>query len=490
MKRAFLSIYNKPSILQLARELLALKVELIASDGTAEFLKQHELAVTAISDRLNLSPRLEGRVKTLHPDLYTGILADRSKISHMRDLEEINFIGIDFVIVDLYPFAKHMDIEQIDVGGVSLLRAAAKNYEHCTVLCHHTDYPLLLEELELHQGEVSLTFRKKMAARAFKMTSALDDSIANWLSDEPIKTISLKKICDLSYGENQQQSSTLYLPIDAQIGFFQHQGKELSHNNLLDLEAGVNLVHEFQAPAAAIIKHTNPCGVALGISMLDAIQNAFNADAKSSFGGIVVLNQCIDRECAAFLNQHFFELIAAPSFTEDALQRFQQKAKLRVLQIAPSAIGKCEEVRSVLNGFLIQKASLSGNFDFITATKKMPLANENEDLEFAFNVVKHVKSNAIIIAQHGITLGIGAGQMSRIDAIELALQKAQGKNVSNAVLASDGFFPFRDNIDRIAEAGIKSIIQPGGSIRDPEIISACDEYGISMILTGRRVFKH
>lgn len=489
MKRAFLSVYNKAPLLPLARELLTFDVELLASDGTAEFLKMQGLPVTAISQHLELSPRLDGRVKTLHPDLYTGILADRSKPSHLRDLQDINFAGIDLVIVDLYPFANQMDIEQIDVGGVSLLRAAAKNYQNCTVISGESEYPKLIEQLSLNQGETSLEFRKSMAAKAFRTTSVFDEAVANWLSEDEVKTISLKKACTLAYGENQQQSSALYLPSQASLCFFQHQGKEISHNNLLDLEAGLYLVKEFSAPAAAIIKHTNPCGVALGISILDALHNAFMADAKSSFGGIVVLNQTVDRECTEFLSQHFFELIAAPDFTEEALQHFKQKPKVRLIQVS-QGITKTEEIRSVLNGYLIQQSPETSHPEFVTVTEKLPLANELDDMEFAFKVVTHVKSNAIVIVQHGITLGIGAGQMSRIDAVELAFQKAQGKHLGNTVLASDGFFPFRDSIDRIAEAGISSIIQPGGSIRDAEVIAACDEHGITMVLTGKRVFKH
>lgn len=491
MKTAFISVSNKEGLVDFARGLINLDIRLIASKGTAAFLSEKKLEVLCIEDYLNISPILDGRVKTLHPALFSGILADRKNVKHMQALQQLNIEPIDFVIVDLYSFSQYQDIEHIDIGGVALIRAAAKNYDYCTVVSAAKDYPVLVEALELFGVETNLAFRKKMAARAFSKIAQYDYEVSQWCEHEgDIKSLHLQKTIDLSYGENPHQSAYFCNRLDERPNINLLQGRPLSYNNLLDLDAGIRLVSEFDTPVATIIKHTNPCGVALGQSAKQAVEFAFYADEKSAFGGIVVLNQIVDKETACFLKSHFFEVIAAIDYTSEAREVLAEKSKCRVLTFInnPPKI----EIQSALNGFLIQTPDFNP-FEVEKApvpTLKKPEKALYSNLKFAFQVVRHMKSNAIVIVKNGVTLSMGIGQTNRVDAVKHALLRAKDYDLQNAVLASDGFFPFEDSIELIAQSPIKTIIQPGGSRRDQMVVEACDKHEISMMMTNIRGFKH
>ncbi len=490
MKTAFISVSNKEGLVDVARVLVNLDTRLIASKGTAAFLSENKIEVLSIEDYLNISPILDGRVKTLHPALFSGILADRKNVKHMQELQQINVEPIDFVIVDLYAFSQYQDMEHIDIGGVALIRAAAKNYEYCTVVSDAKDYPVLIETLGSFGVETNLEFRKKMATRAFSKTAQYDGEVSLWCDGENIRSFQLQKTIDLSYGENPHQAAQFYNWRDECPNINLLQGKPLSYNNLLDLDSGIRLISEFDTPASTIIKHTNPCGVALGLSAKQAVEFAFYADEKSAFGGIVVLNQIVDKETAVFLNSHFFEVIAAIDYTVEAREILAEKSKCRVLTFIKHQ--PTMEVRSALNGFLIQTPD-SNLLEIETAfvpTSKKPEPALYPDLCFAFQVVRHMKSNAIVIVKNGVTLSMGIGQTNRVDAVNHALLRAKDHDLQNAVLASDGFFPFEDSIELIAHSSIKTIIQPGGSRRDQMVIEACDKYEISMMMTNIRGFKH
>jgi phosphoribosylaminoimidazolecarboxamide formyltransferase/IMP cyclohydrolase len=490
MKTAFISVSNKEGLVDVARILIKLDIRLIASKGTAAFLIENKIEVQSIEEYLNISPILDGRVKTLHPALFSGILADRKNEKHMQELQQINAEPIDFVMVDLYAFSQYQDLEHIDVGGVALIRAAAKNYEYCTVVSDVNDYPILIEALKSLGVETSIEFRKKMAARAFSKSAQYDGEISQWCDGEDIKSLQLQKTIDLSYGENPHQPAHFYNWRDECPNISLLQGKPLSYNNLLDLDAGIRLISEFATTACTIIKHANPCGVALGLSAKQAVEFAFHADEKSAFGGIVVLNQIIDKETAIFLHAHFFEVIAAVGYTLEAREILAEKTRCRILTFVKhnSAI----EIRSALNVFLMQipDCNLFKIEKAPVPTLEKPKKALYSDLGFAFQVVRHMKSNAIVIVKNGATLAMGIGQTNRVDAVNHALLCAKGQDLQNAVLASDGFFPFEDSIELIAQSPIKTIIQPGGSRRDPAVIEACNKHQISMMITGIRGFRH
>lgn len=490
MKTAFISVSDKNGLVDVAKVLIELDTRLVASKGTAEFLISHQISVLSIEDYLNTSPILDGRVKTLHPALFSGILADRKNVQHMQALQQLHVDPIDFVLVDLYAFSQYQDLEHIDVGGVALIRAAAKNYEYCTVVSDAQDYPLLIEALSSWGVETNLEFRKKMAARAFLKTAQYDTEISQWCNGEPLKSLQLQKTIDLAYGENPHQTAQFYNCLNESPNISLLQGKPLSYNNLLDLDAGIRLISEFEDPASAIIKHTNPCGVALGQSAKNAVERAFYADEKSAFGEVVVLNQVVDKETAVFLNSYFFEVIAAIDYCVEARVILAEKSNRRVLSFKKNH--SLMEVRSVLNGFLIQTPD-ADCLKIETAsipTVKKPNPASYYDLCFAFQVVRYMKSNAIVIVKNGVTLSTGVGQTNRVDAVSQALLGAKDHDLQNAILASDGFFPFEDSIELIAHSSIKTIIQPGGSRRDQAVIDACDEHEISMIMTSIRGFKH
>jgi phosphoribosylaminoimidazolecarboxamide formyltransferase/IMP cyclohydrolase len=490
MRKAFISVSDKTGLESLAKVLIQYDIQLIASDGTAHFLASKGFPVQSVTDYLHVSPILDGRVKTLHPGLFGGILADRNNTQHLYELEQLGASLIDFIIVDLYPFATYQDIEHIDIGGLSLIRAAAKNYQYCTVVCEPSNYPLLIEELTAEQGQTALTFRKKMAAAAFVKSCQYDTAISSWLGDTH-QSLVLKKTIPLSYGENPHQRANFYNVENEEPSISLLQGKPLTYNNLQDLDAGINLISEFKGVACAIIKHTNPCGVALGSSPSDAVEKAFQADAKSAFGGIVVLNTTLDLSTALFLKSNFIEVIAAPAYTSDALTLLADKPKCRVVTfMLDKQMSKV--IRTALNGFLIQepdKQAVEFNNDKVS-TRRKPDPSLYDSLQFALSVVRHMKSNAIVIVKLGVTLSMGLGQTNRVDAVSHAIDKVRGMDLTDAVLASDGFFPFADSIDLIAQTPIKTIIQPGGSLRDNEVVEACDRLGIAMVMTGVRGFKH
>lgn len=519
-KRALISVYNKKKIVDLAKELSTkFNYELISTGGTAEILKKNNISVLEVSELTKFPEILEGRIKTLHPVVHGGLLARRDKQEHMDSIHKLSINPIDLVIVDLYPFetvAGELNstledvIENIDIGGPSMIRSAAKNYAAVTVILDQSDYVLLLEELSENNGETTLKFREKMALKAFQKTSSYDFAISAYLgnsnnilqngSQESFPdhlTLNLKLKQVLRYGENPHQRGALYLPLGSKSGISnakQLQGKELSFNNYLDLESAWNIVCEFDAlaPVCAIVKHNNPCGVAIAPNLLHAYVEAFNSDSVSAFGGIVAFNNIVDSKLASELTNVFFEAIIAPDFEISAQEIFKKKSNLRVLKIEPSSSQISGfDIKSIDQGFLIQDTNtITINKDSLNfVTKKKPTEQEIIDLIFAWKVCKHVKSNAIVVAKDGKTLGIGGGQPSRVNSVELAINKAN-YNSKGAVLASDAFFPFKDSIEVAASAKISSIIQPGGSRRDQEVIDTCDKYGISMVFTGIRHFRH
>ena len=514
MKRlALLSVSDKTGIVELARQLIEeFEFEIISSGGTAKTLQEAGLSVTKVSDYTGSPEILGGRVKTLHPRIHGGILARRNLPEDIADLEANDIRPLDLVAVNLYPFEKTIAqtdvslaeaIEKIDIGGPCMLRAAAKNFANLTVLCDPSLYSEYVTELKNNQGSASLEFRQKMAGIAFTRTQDYDRAIANYFaglnSDDELPTnynVSGKKLQTLRYGENPHQPAAWYSLGEPNTGWASAtklQGKELSYNNLVDLEAARRIIAEFPStePAAAVLKHTNPCGVSVGSSLAQAYEQAFNADSISAFGGIVALNQPIDAATAQALTKTFLECVVAPGCDEEAQAILQAKSKLRILVLPDLVAGEKNTIKAIAGGLLIQTSDdlveNPENWEFVT--EKKPTPEEIAEMLFAQKVVKHVKSNAIIVTGDRTTRGIGAGQMNRVGAVKIALEQA-GDKTQGAILASDGFFPFDDSVRTAAAAGIKAIIQPGGSIRDKDSIAAANELGIVMVLSGVRHFLH
>ena len=514
MKRlALLSVSDKTGIVELARQLIEdFEFEIISSGGTAKTLQGAGLRVTKVSDYTGSPEILGGRVKTLHPRIHGGILARRDLSGDIADLEANNISPLDLVVVNLYPFEKTIAnpdvslaeaIENIDIGGPCMLRAAAKNFANLTVLCDPSLYGDYLTELKDNQGSVSGEFRQKMAGVAFARTHDYDRAISDYFtslnSDDELPdnyNLSGKKLQTLRYGENPHQPAAWYSLGSDKEGWSSAtklQGKELSYNNLVDLEAARRIIAEFPAtePAAAVLKHTNPCGVSVGNSLAQAYEQAFNADSISAFGGIVALNQPIDVATAQALTKTFLECVVAPGYDAEARAILQAKSKLRILLLPDLVTGEKHTIKAIAGGLLVQSSDDLGenpdNWEFVT--EKKPTDAEIAEMLFAQKVVKHVKSNAIIVTGDRTTRGIGAGQMNRVGAVKIALEQA-GKQTQGAILASDGFFPFDDSVRTAAAAGIKAIIQPGGSIRDKDSIAAANELGIVMVLSRVRHFLH
>jgi phosphoribosylaminoimidazolecarboxamide formyltransferase / IMP cyclohydrolase len=502
MKRlALLSVSDKSGIVELAKKLIAeFDFEIISSGGTAKTLQEAGIQVTKVSDYTGSPEILGGRVKTLHPRIHGGILARKDLAADLADLEANQIRPLDLVVVNLYPFEKTIAqpnvtvaeaIENIDIGGPAMIRATAKNYANLTVLCDPSLYEAYLAELD--RGDVSLEFRQKMAAIAFQKTFNYDRAIYNYftrLNSNPELSqtyhLSGDKVQTLRYGENPHQPAAWYS--NRNIGWAsaeQLQGKELSYNNLVDLEAARRIIAEFPAnePAAAILKHTNPCGVAVANTLAEAYEKAFNADSVSAFGGIVALNQTIDVSTATALTKTFLECVVAPGCDLEAKAILAQKSNLRILLLADLATGETETIKAIAGGFLVQASDdlieNPDNWQFVT--EKKPTSSEIAEMLFAKKIVKHVKSNAIVITKNLTTLGIGS--------VKIALEQA-GKEAEGGILASDGFFPFDDSVRTAAAAGIKAIIQPGGSIRDRDSIAAANELGIVMVISGTRHFLH
>lgn len=517
---ALLSVSDKTGLLDLARELsTTYNFQLISSGGTAKAIKAAELEVTKVSDYTGAPEILGGRVKTLHPRIHGGILARLELPEHQQDLEDNQIQPIKIVVVNLYPFTETIAkpdvsledaIENIDIGGPAMIRASAKNYAHVAILSSPSQYPELLEELKNNNGETTLEFRKKLAIAAFQHTQSYDKAIAEYLETESAQasisqadkylSSSYTLLCSnpkpLRYGENPHQPATWYQVGATPKGWSsaqQLQGKELSFNNLLDLEAARAIIAEFgnDQPCAVIIKHNNPCGVAIAPTIAEAYQKAFAADSTSAFGGIVALNRAIDEETASQLAKTFLECVVAPACVPSVAAILGKKQNLRILVLPDLSYGSPETVKTIAGGMLVQKSDDDqvNPADWKVVTEKQPTPEQLQELVFAWKICRHVKSNAIAITKNLTTIGIGAGQMNRVGSAKIALDQA-GEQVKGAFLASDGFFPFDDSVRTAAAAGIVAIAQPGGSMRDADSIKAANELGLVMVLTGVRHFLH
>lgn len=504
VKRALLSVSDKQNIVDFAKELHQLQIEIVSTGGTAQLLRQANIPVQEVSDITRFPEMMDGRVKTLHPQIHGAILGKRDEHHHIAMQHGIEWI--DLVVVNLYPFLKTIQkphvtweeaIENIDIGGPSMIRSAAKNMHWVGVVVDSQDYGMVLQALKT-RGGLPYEMRQQLATKAFAHTAQYDALIYHYLEQDrfpDIMNIALKKSVDLRYGENPHQKAFAYQFLEKNVGILsamQHQGKQLSYNNIADADAAVACVREFKGPTCVIVKHANPCGAAMADNIELAFHHAFQADAQSAFGGIVAINQQCTKALAQEIVKHFIEVLVAPSYEAEALAILSSKANCRVLEW-PS-VSECSaslELKVIEGGVLVQERDsiMIHENDLKIVTHLVPSCEEIQSLLFAWRILKHIKSNAILIAKESVTMGVGAGQVSRVDAVHMAMRKA-GQDLRGAVLASDAFFPFRDSIERIANTGIRAIIQPGGSIRDDEVIAACDEYGIAMVLTGKRCFKH
>jgi len=496
-RRALLSVYDKTGLLDLAQGLNELGWELVSSGGTAQALAEAGVPCTPVEEITGSPEMLGGRVKTLHPKIHGGILADRSKPLHLADLEANGIAPIDLVVCNLYPFRSDPSIELIDVGGPTMVRAAAKNHAHVGVVVDPSDYGAVLDELRAN-GTLSDETRRRLALAAFAHTAAYDAAIVEWLAgDDTLPeyvNFSLVRAQNLRYGENPHQQGARYRRVGAQSWWdatTQHGGKELSYLNLYDTEAAWRLVHDIgDQPAVVIVKHANPCGVAVSRDITDAYKKAHECDPVSAFGGIVAVNRPVPAALAEALAPVFTEVVVAPGYEPDALAALNARKNLRVLEAPPPGRDRFD-VRSIDGGLLVQEPdrfdSLPSSWKVVT---KVSLTDDQwRDLELAWRVCAHVKSNAIVYVANGQAVGIGAGQQNRVDSSRIAATKAAGRAVGGAC-ASDAFFPFRDGLDAAVEAGVATVVQPGGSVRDEEVIAAADEHGIAMVFTGERHFRH
>ncbi|MEO1064186.1 MAG: bifunctional phosphoribosylaminoimidazolecarboxamide formyltransferase/IMP cyclohydrolase [Actinomycetota bacterium] len=497
MPRALLSVFDKSGIAPFAHGLVQLGWELISSGGTARALADAGLPVTKVDEVTGSPEMLDGRVKTLHPRVHGGILADRSVPSHLDDLDREGITAIDLVVCNLYPFRSDPSVELIDIGGPTMVRAAAKNFAHVGVVVDPADYEVVLGELSEH-GSLGDETRRRLARAAFAHTAAYDAAIVGWLDDgvalpESLH-LSFERAQDLRYGENPHQQGARYRTVGERSWWddaVQHGGKQLSYLNLYDTESAWRLVHELgDRPAAVVIKHANPCGAAVADDLLDAYRKAHDGDPTSAFGGIVAVNRMMDAATAEALAPVFTEVVVAPGFDDDALATLTAKKNLRVLS-APAPTSPAHHVRTIDGGLLVQDPDLVSldRSTWRVATDREPTEAEWVDLTLAWVLGARVTSNAIVLVKDGQAVGIGAGQQSRVDASWIAADKAAGRAVGGAC-SSDAFFPFRDGIDAAASAGATAVIQPGGSVRDEEVIAAADEHGMAMVLTGERHFRH
>jgi phosphoribosylaminoimidazolecarboxamide formyltransferase/IMP cyclohydrolase len=517
VKRALLSVTDKTGLIELARALARYGVELISTGGTAKSLREAGLAVTEVADYTGFPEMLDGRVKTLHPKVHGGILARRDVPAHAEAMRRHGIPPIDLVVVNLYPFGRTVAqsdvaleeaIENIDIGGPALLRSAGKNYRDVAVVTDPADYAAVVQELDATHGALGVELRFALAKKAFAHTAAYDSAIANWLGalDEGDRpglfpqqlNLNFTRVQQLRYGENPHQNAAFYRDLAGAPGLIagavQTQGKELSYNNIADADAAWECVKSFERPACVIVKHANPCGVAVADSMLSAYRNAFATDPTSAFGGIIALNRTLDAATAEALSAQFVEVLIAPRILPEAATVLAQKPNIRVLEIAGEGGKNAWDFKRIGGGLLVQSpddASIQLS-DLRCVTRRSPDPVEFDDLLFAWRVAKFVKSNAIVYCGSGRTLGVGAGQMSRVDSARIAAMKAQnaGLSLAGSVVASDAFFPFRDGIDVLAAAGARAVVQPGGSLRDQEVIAAADEHGIAMVFTGVRHFRH
>lgn len=510
IERAIISVWDKSGILPLAEMLVARQVTIFSTGGTYDALKAHGLAVTRVEELTNFPEILGGRVKTLHPAIFGGILADVDNSRHVNDLQRAALAPFQLVVVNLYPFVESLRkgektfnemIEMIDIGGPAMLRAAAKNFRNVAVLSDPTQYPEF--QRRLTENAISLDYRQQLAQQVFEKTTAYDTEIARFLSSDKSELPQVwhenfRRVQTLRYGENPDQTAALYAPYfqpDWQP-FKQLQGKEISYNNYHDCLAAYRLVTSFKMKQAVVVnvKHTNPCGLGVGNTALAAYRRAVAADPVSYFGGIVGTNQPVNAEFAQELSASFLECIVAPEFDENALFILSKKKNLRLLVPCPERLAMNLDIRNYGSGLLVQTISAAPDDEstWRVVTERQPAPEHWSAIRLAWQLVKHVKSNAIVFCDANGSVGIGAGQMSRVDAVKIAIRKAQeaGLDLSNTVMASDAFFPFRDSVDVAAEHQIAGIIQPGGSLRDQDSITACNEHHLFMIFTGRRVFKH
>ncbi|MCK4948203.1 MAG: bifunctional phosphoribosylaminoimidazolecarboxamide formyltransferase/IMP cyclohydrolase [Candidatus Aureabacteria bacterium] len=521
IERALLSVYDKTGIVEFARGLHQLGIEIISTGGTAKLLKDEGIPIVKISDYTGFPEMLDGRVKTLHPKVHAGLLAVRNNTEHRKQMKKMGFDYIDLVAVNLYPFEQTISkkdvtleeaVENIDIGGPTMLRSAAKNFKDAAVIVNPSKYEIVLQELRENKQILSEELKMRLAVEVFQTTSRYDALIASYLKkissaipDSLPSEFSIfcSKRQNLRYGENPHQKAAFFedkafeSSEPSVVGAKQLHGKELSFNNIIDLNAAIEIVKEFEEPMAVVVKHTNPCGAAVSKDIYSAYLKALETDPVSAFGSIIGLNRELDKKTADEISKLFIEAIVAPSFAEDALEVLKKKKNIRLIEI-----GKLNtwyqkkdmsgfDIKKVVGGILVQDRDTKGvtKKDLRIVTGKKPTDRQIEDLLFAWKIVKHVKSNAVVYVKGLHTIGIGAGQMSRVDSSKIAVMKAR-KDLKGSVVASDAFFPFRDGVDAAAEAGAIAIIQPGGSIRDQEVIDACNEHQISMVFTGIRHFKH
>ena len=505
INRALISVFDKTSLDILAKEFVSRGIEIMSTGGSAKFLRDKNVKVTDVSDYTNFPEIMDGRVKTINPLVEGGILGLRDK--HEKDAKDNNIKWIDIVICNLYPFSETISkndcdqalaLENVDIGGPTMIRSAAKNVGWVTVIVDPSDYDYLLENMN-DKNEIDFDSRSFLSAKAFGHTAKYDTTIHNYLKPERLSndfTLTFSKHSEMRYGENPHQAAAAYtIPGDRSNNILNakiHQGKKLSYNNIMDADAALSCLKEFNSTACVIVKHANPCGVALGANMLDVYKKAFNADSLSAFGGIIAINQPCDDILAKEISKVFVEIVLAPAFTKKSLEIFSKKKNLRVLEVGNiQSREQLLEVRNVVGGIIVQETDTSklSKDNLQVVTENNPSNSDIKTMLFGWKVLKHVKSNGILIVKDNTTVGVGAGQVSRVDSVDIAMKKS-GESIKDSILCSDAFFPFRDSIDKIAGSGIKAVLQPGGSVRDDEVISACNEHGIAMVFTGQRCFKH
>ena len=512
IRNALISVSDKSELHSILKILKKYKINVISSGGTFSSIKKMGYQCTEISKYTGFKEMLDGRVKTLHPKIHAGILHDRYNKKHQGEMSREKFPSIDLIIVNFYPFQKIVTesnnpkkiIENIDIGGPTMVRSAAKNFSNVTIITNKNDYQSLIEEINKNNGKTSLKFRELMSSKAFGLTAYYDAMIANWFNEKlkiefpERKTIFGKKLQKLRYGENPHQNSCLYISDynDKNLGFHQLGGKELSYNNYSDMFASLEILSSIKKQAATvIIKHANPCGVSVNKSPLTSFKNAYACDPLSAFGGIIACNFKINKKIALEINKNFLEVILAKTFDKDALSILKKKKNLRIIDISKFRLKNITNVKNFDGSFLLQSKDkvILNKSKLKYVTKMKPTKKEISEIEFAFNICKHVKSNAIILTNNTSTIGIGAGQPSRLDSCKIASQKAkkfQPTKIKKSIAASDAFFPFADGIKTLIKAGVKIIVQPGGSIRDQEVINEANKAKVKMVFTGIRHFNH
>jgi phosphoribosylaminoimidazolecarboxamide formyltransferase/IMP cyclohydrolase len=520
IKQALISVSDKTGVLEFARAISTMGINILSTGGTAKLLAENGLPVTEVADYTGFPEMLDGRVKTLHPKVHGGILARRDMAEHVSALDVHGIPTIDMVVVNLYPFQQTIAkeqcsleeaIENIDIGGPAMLRSSAKNHKDVVVICDPADYSLVLKEMQSGNGDVAYETRFSLAKKVFAHTAQYDGAITNYFSSlgadkqhatrssyPSILNLHFEKVQEMRYGENPHQSAAFYRDLKTVEGalasYLQLQGKELSYNNIADADAAWECVKTFDATACVIIKHANPCGVAIGVTPLEAYGKAFQTDPTSAFGGIIAFNVELDGKAAEAVAKQFVEVLIAPSFTPEAKQIFASKQNVRLLEIPLGKGLNAYDLKRVGGGLLVQAPDFKNVLpeELKVVSRKQPTPEQLQDLMFAWRVAKFVKSNAVVFCANGMTMGVGAGQMSRVDSARIASIKAQNAQLSLAgsAVASDAFFPFRDGLDVVVAAGATSVIQPGGSMRDQEVIDAANEHDIVMLLTGTRHFRH